>query len=203
MTSTALLEGARSPLLYRSEGLRTYPWFALRVRSNFEKVTSNSLRQRGFEEYFPAYKCQRRRSNRVKEIEQPLFPGYVFCRLNVEDRLPVLTTPGVIHIVGVGKILAPIDDAEVTAVQKLVESGIPVSSCPFLKIGQRVRIERGPLSGIEGILVAVKTGYRLIVSVSLLQRSVAAEIDGDWVRPISSTRSLRSGAVSHNPIYTP
>ena len=190
MISKTIQTVSTTPALLAPELGENHPWYALRVRSNFEKVTSISLRQRGYEEYLPAYKSLRRRSNRLLEIEQPLFPGYLFCRLNVQDRLPVLTTPGVVHIVGLGKTLIPVADAEITAIQKVVRAGVLASPWPFLRTGQRVLIERGPLSGIEGILVEVKTGYRLVVSITLLQRSVAAEIDRDWVRPIHSNRQV-------------
>ena len=125
-------------------------------------------------------------------ITQPLFPGYVFCRFNVQERLPILVTSGVLFIVGVGKVPCPIDNSEIVALQSIVRSGLPAQPWPFLKAGQRVRIEQGSLEGIEGILLSAKSPYRLVVSVSLLQRSVAVEVDRDWVTPISSQLQLRS-----------
>jgi transcription antitermination factor NusG len=164
-------------------------WFALRVKSNFERVTALSLRQKGIQEYLPTYLCRRRRSDRVVEIEQPLFPGYVFCRLNVSNRLPVLMTPGVVHIVGNGNTPVPVPTRELEAVQALLESGFPTMPWPFLRTGQKVLIERGPLAGVEGTLVGFKSKYRLVVSIELLQRSVAAEVEGDWLRPLRSACS--------------
>jgi transcription antitermination factor NusG len=161
-------------------------WFALQVRSQHEKIVASTLQDKGYEEFLPLYQTRHKWSDRLKQLEAPLFPGYVFCRFDVQKRLPILVTPGVLCIVGFGKIPCPIDDSELVALQSVVKSGLPAEPCPFLKIGQRVRIEQGSLEGVEGILLAPKSSYRLVVSVTLLQRSVAVEIDRDWVTPISS-----------------
>jgi len=93
-------------------------------------------------------------------------------------------TPGVIQVIGIGKIPTPVDDAEIAAIQTAVQSGLPRQPWPFLQIGQRVRVECGPLCGLEGIFVDFKGRHRLVLSVTLLQRSVAVEVDGAWVIPI-------------------
>jgi Transcription antiterminator len=162
----------------------SYPWFAIRVKSNFESVAASGLRGRGLEEFLPQYRVRRRWSDRVRTLDLPLFPGYVFCRFDPQDRLPVLTTPGVLHVVGFANQPAPIDDNEIAAIQNLVKSGLPAEPWPFLRVGQRVRVSSGPLTGTEGIVVQLKQKCRLIVSVSLLQRSVAVEIDRDCITPI-------------------
>lgn len=167
-------------------------WFAVRVRSHHERVAAAHLRQRGFEEFLPSYKTQRRWSDRKKEIDQFLFPGYVFCRLNPADRLPVLTAPGVVDLVGFGGIPSPVPDHEIETIQRMVQSGLLVMPWPFLELGNRVLIERGPLAGVEGILDEVKGRCRLVVSVNLLQRSVSAEVDRNSVRPLPPVRSDRS-----------
>jgi transcription antitermination factor NusG len=125
----------------------------------------------------------------VKEVEAPLFKGYTFCRFDASQRLPILTTPGVVSIVG-NTCSGPIavDERELASVRNMVSSGAVVGPWPFLREGQFVSVERGPLSGVEGIIISFKGQYRLIVSVSLLQRSVAVEIDRDWVQPISNRR---------------
>jgi transcription antitermination factor NusG len=163
-------------------------WFALQVRSQHERTVSLTLRDKGYEEFLPVCQIKRRWSDRVKRLEIPLFPGYVFCRFDVEKRLAILTTPRVRFIVGIGKVPTAIDDSEVVALQSIVKSGFPVEPWPFLEIGQRVRIERGSLEGLEGILLKPKSSYRLVVSITLLQRSVAVEIDRDWVTPVLSYR---------------
>lgn len=160
------------------------PWFALRVKSNFEKLTSQILRQKGYQSFLPAYHTRNRWSDRMKPVERPLFPGYVFCRFDERDRLPILVTPGIVSVVGFGKIPVPIPDAEIQAVESIIRSGLPATPWPFVRVGQPLVMERGPLRGIEGILQEIKSQYRFIVSVNLLQRSVAAEVESDWVRPV-------------------
>ena len=158
-----------------------FPWFALQTRWRYENFVANHLRSNGYEMFLPVYKCRRQWSDRVKEIELPLFPGYLFCRFNPLDRLPLLMTPGVIQVVGIAKKPVPVDDAEISAVQTLVRSGLPGRPWSFLQAGQRVRVERGPLAGTEGILIGFRRQYRLVLSVTLLQRSVVVEVDGAWV----------------------
>jgi len=159
-------------------------WFALHVQSRSEKKVAASLRAKGFEEFLPLYRSRNRWSDRVKDVDLPLFPGYVFCRLQPSSRLPVLTTPGVISIIGSGKIPEPVELEELAAIQSLVRSGLPAIPWPFLKTGERVRIEHGALEGVEGILTAVRKECRIVLSVTLLQRSVAVEVDRNLVRPI-------------------
>jgi transcription antitermination factor NusG len=162
------------------------PWYAIRVKSNREFGVAIGLRVRGYEQFLPTYRSQRIWSDRKKTIDFPLFPGYVFCRFDVGKRQPVVTTPGVVSILGVGRMPMPVPDEEVEAVQKVVRGGLMASPWPFLRIGDRVLIERGPLAGIEGSLIEVKKSVRLVLSIELLQRSIAAEIDKSWVRPIPS-----------------
>ncbi|MGD0435985.1 MAG: UpxY family transcription antiterminator [Bryobacteraceae bacterium] len=160
------------------------PWFAARVRSNYERTAASHLRGRGIQEFTPSYKSERIRSDRRKEIDQPLFPGYVFCRFNPNDRLPVLSVPGVVGLVGFGKTPAPIPEHEIERIRAMVQSGLLIRPWPFLQVGQNVLIEHGPLAGFEGILDDVKGQCRLVVSIHLLRRSVSAEVDRSWVRPV-------------------
>ncbi len=177
-----------------------YPWYALRVRSRYEHTVAAHLQGRGFESLLPLYKCRRRWSDRFKEIELPLFPGYVFCQFNSLNRLPILSIPGVVHVVGVGKTPLPIDESEIAAIQAAVKSRLPSQPWPFLKVGQRVRIEYGPLCGLEGILLDFRGSQRLVISVTLLQRSVAVQVDGAWVRPMSQQDRACSGRVGPDPL---
>jgi len=121
----------------------------------------------------------------VKEVEEPLFAGYTFCRLDPRHRLPVLTTPGVISIVGSHSGPTPVDDTEILALQAMLSSGLAVSPWPFLREGQSVLVRRGPLEGFEGIVLNVRNKRRLVMSIGLLQRSVSVEIERDWVMPVS------------------
>ena len=163
-----------------------YPWFALRVKSRSEKLVASIARNKGFEEFLPLYQSRRRWSDRFKSVEVPLFPGYVFCRLNPEFRLPLLTIPGVMSFVGIGKIPVSIDEAEIDAIRTAIGAGLAAEPYPFLEVGQQVRVAEGPLAGLEGLLVEVRKQQRLVVSVSLLKRSVAVEIDRHWVRPLDA-----------------
>ena len=122
----------------------------------------------------------------MKELELPLFSGYTFCKFDAQNRLPILIVPGVLSIVGVGRLPAPISEEEISAIQSIVESGLQYGPWPFMKVGQPVSVERGPLAGLEGTVVEVKTNCRLVVSLPLLQRSVAVEIEKDCVQPVST-----------------
>lgn len=162
-------------------------WFALQVRQQYERLSAISLSNRGFEAYLPVYESRRQWCDRVKRIALPLFPGYVFCRFDPSRRLLVMTSPGVIRVVGLGRTPAPVDDAELTAVRTAADSGLDVQPWRYLSSGQRVRIEAGALRGVEGIFVEHKKQCRLIVSVELLQRSIAVEVDASWVSPLAGT----------------
>jgi len=177
------------------ENCEAQHWFAIRVRSNQERTAIVHLRQRGYVEFAPSYKSERIWSDRKKQIEQFLFPGYVFCRFNPNDRLPVLTVPGVVDLVGFGRVPAPIPEDEIERVRRMVDSGLLVTPYPFLNVGQTVLIERGPLTNLEGILVETKGKHRLVVSINLLQRSVSAEVDRHSVRPVRPVRALAMSGV--------
>jgi transcription antitermination factor NusG len=139
------------------------------------------LTNKGYETLLPLYKCTRRRSDRYQEIQLPMFPGYLFCRFDPNTRLPILTTPGVLQVVGSGRTPIPIDRAELEAVRQLAESQLQAEPHPYLEVGQKVYIQEGPLVGTVGIFLAKKNSHRLIVSVTLLRRAVAVEIDRDWI----------------------
>jgi transcription antitermination factor NusG len=159
-------------------------------------LVSTTLRGKGYQEFFPLYCSRRRWSDRIKKVELPLFPGYLFCQFDESDRLPILTTPGVIGIVGAGKIPIPVDDDEIEAIRAILRSGLAAQPWPSLRVGSKVYIERGPLAGLEGIITNTDKVYRLIVSVSLLQRSVAVEIDHGWARPITDGMGPRAVTLS-------
>jgi len=167
-----------------------HPWFAVRVRSNHERVSGVHLEERGYEQFMPSYKTERRWSDRKKEVEQFLFPGYVFCRINPDNRLPVLSAPGVVGLVGCGRVPTPIPEHEIERIRTMIQSGLLVTPWPFLELGQTVLIEHGPLTGVEGILEEVKGKCRLIVSINLLRRSVCAEVDRHWVRPVKASNRM-------------
>jgi transcription antitermination factor NusG len=162
-------------------------WFALRVRPKHEKTVATNLSRLGFDEYVPLQRVRRLWSDRVKVLDAPLFPGYIFCRFAYADRLRVLNSPGVEAIVGFGKTEVPVDDSEIDAVRTLVASGKPLAHLPFLRIGQDVLIERGPLAGIRGVVLRDETAWRVVVSVAALDRSIAVEVDREVLQPWPST----------------
>ena len=159
-------------------------WFALQVKANAEWSVAEALRAKGYEEFLPAYRTRRRWSDRWKEIELPLFAGYVFCRFDAHKRLPVLVTPGVVSVVGFGKVPHPVEDREIEDLKAVISAGLNAQPWPYLKIGERVRIQDGPLGGVEGILLDIKPNRRLVLSVDLLQRSVAVEVEDCWLTPV-------------------
>ena len=171
-------------------------WFAVRVRPQRERRIAEAFRYKGYEAFLPLYRSRRSWSDRVKEIELPLFPGYVFCRFQADSRLPILTTPGVVYVVGVGRAPAPIDDREVATLQAVVRSGLYAQPWRFLRTGQRVQIVAGPLCGLEGIYLDSRGDQRLVVSVALLQRSVGVEIDRRWARAVGPLQGHPPGAAS-------
>jgi transcriptional antiterminator NusG len=163
-------------------------WFAIQVKTTHEKRVTGHLEWQGHEWFLPLYSCRRRWSDRVKQVELPLFPGYVFCRFAPADRVPILKIPSVMQIVGIGYTPTPIDDAEMATIQRVVKAGVGVSPHPYLQVGRRVQIASGSLYGLEGIIADVRRRDRLILSVSLLQRSIAVEIDSACVVPIHTSK---------------
>src|SRR6266702_1591793 len=127
-------------------------WVALQVKLRSEKLVAIALNSKEIEVFLPLYAARRRWSDRVKELQLPLFDGYVFCKLNLLYRMPALTIPGVIQFVGVGKTPVAIEDSEIQALQAVVKSGRPSMPWPFLQVGQRIRVDHGPLQDLEGIL---------------------------------------------------
>lgn len=178
----------------------TIPWYAVHVRPHHEKTIATVLQNKGVEKYLPLYKERRRWSDRFVEAELPLFPGYVFCRLDWTRRiLPVLTTPGVLRVLGVGRTPMPVDEQEFQAIRLMVDSGLTVRPWPMPRIGEWVRIEHGPLAGVEGVLIGFKKQTRLVVSVTLMNRSVAAEIESGWARPVARPRRRPMDIVRESP----
>jgi transcription antitermination factor NusG len=166
------------------------PWFAVRVKSNYEKPVSTVLRGKGFEEFLPMYQARRQWSDRVKVIDLPLFPGYLFCRLDLDRRLPLLTTPGFLYLVGKGKTPEALDEREIASIQSVVRSGLPALPWPSVILGRKVRLERGPLRGVEGVVAKITDQHRIYVNATLLQRSVSVQVDLDWIRTVDSARPI-------------
>jgi transcription antitermination factor NusG len=157
-------------------------WFALAVKPRFERAVARTLEMKGYEALLPVYLKQHGHGSQSRDAELPLFPGCVFCRFDVRRQLPVLTTPGAIQILGDGNIPIPLASSEITSLQAAIRAHLPLQPFPFVHSGQRVRIGSGSLAGIEGIVMSFKQTLRLVVSVTLLQKSVLLEIDRGLVK---------------------
>lgn len=157
-------------------------WFGIHVKSRCEFRAYDDLCLRGFEAFLPLWSVRRRWSDRIKKLELPLFPGYLFCRFALPDRFKVLNAAGVAQIVGIGKDPVPIGETEIRSIQTLVASKMALTPWPYLKAGQQIRIDNGPLAGVEGVVINAEDGKsRVIVSVTMFLRSVAVEIDRNWI----------------------
>ena len=176
-----------------SEGAAN-PWFAVHVRSRREKLVTSLLQSKGYPVFLPLYKARHRWSDRMKEVELPLFTSYVFCSFDPAYRLPILTTPGVVAVIGSQQSPTPVTEAELESIRRIVNSGVPSGPWPHVKEGERVYLRSGPLAGLEGLVIRTRNEYRFVVSVSLLNRSVAVEIDRDWAQPVAKPRSRSGGA---------
>lgn len=162
----------------------------LYARHQHEKTVAELLTSKGFEVFLPLYDSMRQWNDRKKLISLPLFPCYVFVRGGLNRRLQVVTTPGVHMILSCGERVAIIPEAEIEAVRQAVGGAFRVEPHPFLKCGERVRVIRGSLQGVEGILVRKKNLFRLVLSVEMLAQSVAVEIDASDIEPVAAHRFL-------------
>jgi transcription antitermination factor NusG len=182
---------------------RKWPWYAIRVRTATEKTVKLHLENAGYESFLPLAKCTHRWSDGPEELEVPLFPGYLFCRMNPRHRLPILQAPGVVQIFGVGEEPIPAQEEEIAAIQRVAKSGLASMPWPYLRGGNVARIQEGPLKGLTGIVVKLKSGTKLVLPVSLLQLSVAVEIDRHWTGEAGTPRSSTSEAHRGTPIPVP
>ncbi len=169
-------------------------WYAVRVKSKGEVRASSELSARGLEPFLPTWQVRRRWSDRVKALDIPVFPGYLFCRFGPGEHFKVLDAPAVVQILGFGAAPTPVSEAEIEAVQTIVSSRLKITPWPYLRSGQRIRIKQGPLSGLDGIVAKAEDGKsRVVISVTLLQRSVAAEIERDWIDLTAEQSHDKSG----------
>jgi len=180
------------------------PWYAIYTRHQHEKTVAQILMSKEFEVFLPLYAAAHRWKDRTKEISLPLFPCYVFLKGGLERRLDIVTTPGFHALVSTAGQPAAIPSIEMEAVRRAVESSTRVEPHPFLKCGEWVRVKCGPLAGIQGILVRKKNLYRLVLSVEMLGKAAAVEIDAFLVERlnIKSSGVYRGGYVApstHSP----
>lgn len=183
----ALFSELSDPFEKRGGNMGAFPsegsWVAVHVQSNMEKSVAFSLGQRGYESFLPTYKVLRTLANRRAELELPLFRGYVFCRWMTNNRQTIVRVPRVIRIVGFGKTPAPIDEAEMAALRRIADSRVISMPWRYLRVGERVRIAGGALSGLEGILVRTASAQYIVVNLTLMGRGVAAKVHASQLVP--------------------
>jgi transcription termination/antitermination protein NusG len=160
-------------------------WFAIQVRPRHEFLTAKLLRGKGYEEFVPIYTSRRQWSDRAKQIELPLFTGYVFCRFDAEIRWPIVSTDGVIRVLGTRNGPEPIPDEEIDAIRKVRDMGLTPRPYDYFQAGDRVRITSGPLSGIEGTLISIRNRRHLILSIDLIRGSVVVDMDQCSLKQVS------------------
>jgi len=165
-------------------------WFALQVTPRHELRVDAMLAWQGYGHFLPSAKMRHQWSDRIKVIEQPLFPGYVFCRSHESVLVKLArSTPGVIRAVCFGGKPHPVADEEIASLQRIVRSERDVSSFPYSTIGQRVQIIAGPLTGITGVITEFKKRHRLVISLDIIMKSISVEIDQSEVLPIHLRRN--------------
>jgi transcription termination/antitermination protein NusG len=185
-----------------TESLMRENWFAVRTKSNREAVVSEALAGKGYETLYPRYSAPARKGQRQPEAStvKPLFPGYVFCKFDVLVRMPILTVPGVMNVVSTGRQPIPLDDSEIESLKVLLSSNLPIGPHAYLKIGDPVLISQGPLAGASGYIVQTDQ-RRLVVSITLLQRAVSVEVDGEWLEKMPAMCGAAAGAASPYDVW--
>lgn len=159
-------------------------WYAVRTKSRHEKLVRDQLEKQGIEPLLPTVKRLSQWKDRKKEVEVPLFSGYCFVRFSQQDRLPVQKVSGVVEVVGSGSRPEPIPDEEIAAIRTLMASVLPYDPHPYLHEGMTVEVVRGPLEGVQGILLRKEKRHRLVIGVRLIQQAAAVEIDVRDVVPV-------------------
>ena len=179
-----------------------HPWFAIHVKSNHEKAVCSHLSMKGFEVFLPVCRTRNRWADRYKIVETPLFRGYVFARLDPARPNAIFSTPGVLKIVGTGRYPLPVEEGEITAIRRAVDANLQLRECDFFTRGQHATVIGGTLNGLEGTVVKLRQKTRLILSISLLQRSIALEIDENVVRIDAESALLHCSANSEGGVAT-
>ncbi len=160
---------------------RQDPWFAVKVRMRSEKMAVTALQEKGFSPFAPSVHCRRRYSDRIKLIETPVFPGYVFCQCKRENKSALLNTTAVAYIVSFGGTPAEVPEREIESVRAVLSAG--GQAYPFFSCGDRVTVKSGPLAGVEGLIVKRGNKHDFVVSINLLQRSISVALDEESLIP--------------------
>lgn len=170
-------------------------WFAVQVVPKCEMRVATLLECKGYESFFPKHKVRRKWSDRIKTLEMPLFPGYVFCRSQGRTEGLIISTPYVARIVSFSGRPSPIDDQEIEALRKMESSGAQPEPCSYPQIGERVQVKEGPLSGITGILVQIRNRRQLVISIDAIMKSVSVDIDSIEVLRCAALHPAQANAM--------
>jgi transcription antitermination factor NusG len=168
-------------------------WYAVYTYPRHEKSVAEQLESKTIEAFLPTFTTESRWKDRRVRIQTPVFPGYVFARISPSQRSKILNTPGVIRVLSFNGIPAPIDDSEIEAVKLCLERDATLKPYPFLEVGDRVRVRSGVLEGLEGLISRCKNERRLIVPITLINQSVAIEVDAQLLEPLPANRASQNG----------
>lgn len=162
-------------------------WYAVYTSANHEKRVAKQLEQRSVQHFLPLYESVRRWKDRRVKLGLPLFPGYIFVRMAIADRSRVLQVPGVVRLVGFNGQPYPLSEEDIQAVRNCLRRGYQVEPHPYVRVGRRARVKAGPLKGLEGIILRRKNRMRFVLSLELIMRSVAVEMDGSELEPVKAS----------------
>lgn len=169
-------------------------WYAIYAKHQHEKTAADLLTRKGFEILFPVYRSVRRWKDRKKTVFLPLFPCYLFVRTDLSRKVDILRTAGVFWLVESGGCACPIPGSDIQAIKKIIRSPAEIEPHPYLKVGEWVRVRRGFLEGVEGILTRFKNQYRVVLTVEPLRKAIAVEVNLEAVEPVSSREPGVSGS---------
>jgi transcription antitermination factor NusG len=184
LASAAQLGFSQAPKTALQDAHGAPRWYAAYTCANHEKRVVAQLVERGIEHFLPLYRSLHRWTDRRVELELPLFPGYVFVRLALRERLRVVRIPGVVHLVGFGGLPTPLPDDELAILRSGLTECPRAEPHPFLTVGRRVQITSGPFAGLGGLLERKKGKMRVVVSLDLIQRSLSVDVDATQVQPL-------------------
>ena len=199
-TSSSLIPPAISPGPSEPDVLASVHWYAAYTSANRERRVAAELERRSIECFLPLYSSVRRWKDRRVKLQRPLFPGYVFVHFLLQDRLRVLQIPGVVRFVGFNCCAAPVPDPDMARIRSILSDGVLVQPHPFLTVGRRVRVKSGLLTGVEGILLRRKNKLRFIMSLELIHRSVALEVEQADIEPLDLPCNAAYDRVSKGPL---
>jgi len=178
-------------------------WYAGYTAARHEKRVAEHLVQRGVEHFLPLYETIRRWNNGRHRVQFPLFPGYIFVRIALQERLRVLEVPGFVRLVGFSGIPCPLPEGDILTMREALSAGVLAEPYPYLTAGTRVEIRNGPLKGMTGILLRRHNKYRVVLSVDLIQRSMVVEVDAGEVVPVRSKSTACATDATNSVSNTP